>query len=281
MRRRGQSNAAEAVRAVPRKAARLLEHLRVRGAAVPTSTAPWPLHATISCGVEVLGWLRPPRKRLAASKWHGILSELRLMSPALPGTRGLVFSVLQEALRKSDRQRVRLTQHVYDTAADFTALVNSLASRPTCLPEFVPTAPSHVGACDACLIGMGESGSPPFDGLTTSPILLRRRFKPHVASALITSDNRRSTISISDLELTGMIAHKDVAASSFDVRKRTLWIASDNCAVVAWSTKGSASSLAERAYLLRLNALHQRHHRYLARHHYIPGLANAMAHYAS
>ena len=44
MRGRGQSNAAEAVRAVPRKAARLLEHLRVRGAAVPTSTAPWPLH---------------------------------------------------------------------------------------------------------------------------------------------------------------------------------------------------------------------------------------------
>ena len=38
---------------------------------------------------------------------------------------------------------------------------------------------------------------------------------------------------------------------------------------------------AARAYLLRLNALHQRHHRYLARHHYIPGPVNAMADDAS
>ena len=228
---------------------------------------------------EVLDWLRPPRKQLAVSKWHRLLGELRSMSPALPGTRGL-FSVLQEALRKSDRQRVRITQHVSDTAADFTALVDSLASRPTRLPELVPTPPSHVGACDACQVGMGGVWLAA-DGVATSPTLWRQRFEPHVARALITSDNRRGTISISDLELTGMIAHKDVAASAFDVRERTFWIASDNRAAVAWSTKGSASSLAARAYLLRLNALHQRHHRYLARHHYIPGPVNAMADDAS
>ena len=51
---------------------------------------------------EVLGGLRPPRKRLAVAKWHRILGELRSMSPALPGTRGL-FSVLQEALRRGQR----------------------------------------------------------------------------------------------------------------------------------------------------------------------------------
>ena len=227
---------------------------------------------------EVLGWLRPPRKRLATTKWHRLLGELRSMSPALPGTRGL-FSVLQDALRHSDGHRVRLNQHAYDAAADFTALVDSLATRPTRLPELVPTAPSHVGACDACQLGMGgvwlgSSDSP-------APIVWRQRFAPQVASALVTADNRRGTVSISDLELTGMIAHKDVLAQAHDVRERTIWLASDNRAAVSWSTKGSATSVAARAYLLHFNTLHQRHHRYLARHHYIPGPVNAMADDAS
>lgn len=197
------------------------------------------------------------------------------MSPALPGTRGL-FSVLQDALSRGDGHRVRLTQHVYDTtAADFTALVDSLAARPTRLHELVPTRPSHVGASNACQVGMGGVwlGSDP----SAAPIVWRQRFAPHVANALVTSANRHGTVSISDLELAGMIAHKDVLAQVQDVRERTIWIASDNRAAVSWSTKGSCTSVAARAYLLCRNALYQRHHRYLARHHYIPGPVNAMA----
>jgi hypothetical protein len=104
---------------------------------------------------EVLQWLQPPRKRLANDKWHHLLGELRSMSPArLPSTWGL-FSVLQHALIRGDRRRIRLNQRVYDIAADFTALVNRLAERPTRLHELVPTSPSHIGACDTCRAGMG------------------------------------------------------------------------------------------------------------------------------
>ena len=42
---------------------------------------------------DVLMWLLPPNKRLSVTRWHQVLGELRSMSPALPGTRGL-FSVL-------------------------------------------------------------------------------------------------------------------------------------------------------------------------------------------
>jgi hypothetical protein len=45
---------------------------------------------------------------------------------------------------------------------------------------------------------------------------------------------------------------------------------------VARATKGSAPSLAARSHLLRINALHQRAHRFVARHHDIPGPVNAM-----
>lgn len=102
----------------------------------------------------LLDWLAPPRKRLAIKRWHQLLGELRSMSLAIPGTRGL-FSVLQESLRHADNHRVRLNQRIYDIAADFRNLVDGLHLRPTRLPELVPTYPSDIGACDACQQGMG------------------------------------------------------------------------------------------------------------------------------
>ena len=107
-------------------------------------------------------------------------------------------------------------------------------------------------------------------------------FPDSAQQELITADNPRSTIRISDLELVGTIAHKDVLAMTRHVHERTmLWVAGDNKASLSWATKGSATSDRARAYLLRLNALHQRAHRYVARHHVIAGTANFMADDAS
>ena len=227
---------------------------------------------------EVLSWLAPPRKRLSLTKWHQLLGELRSMSPALPGTRGL-FSTLQDALSKGDLRRVRINRHVRAAAADFLLLVDSLATRPTRLQELVPTHPLAVGACDACQHGMG--GVWLFPDTTQHPVLWRSRFPTHVSASLVTAGNRQGLISISDLELAGIIGHKAVLSDHIDTRERTIWIASDNRAAVSWATKGSSTSVSARAYLLQYNALHQRHHRYVARHHYIPGPVNAMADDAS
>jgi hypothetical protein len=137
-----------------------------------------------------------------------------------------------------------------------------------------------VGACDACRLGMGGVW---FDALdaTTPPILWRQHFPPHISNALVTPDNPKGTVTISDLDLTGILVHQDVLATTRDVRERTIWTASDNRAAVAWATKGSATSVAARSHLLRLNAMHQRAYRYVAKQHYIPGPINAMADDAS
>ena len=194
---------------------------------------------------------------------------------ALPVTRGL-FSVLQEALSRGDKRRVRLNQHVYDTAADFQHLLHSLASHPTRLQELVPTPPLAIGASDACQRGMGGVW---FDAQSHSASTVwRQPFAPQISADMVSDRNPHGSLSISDLELT---AYKDVLAHDRDVRERTVWIASDNQAAVSWSTKGSSTSLAARAYLLRYNALHQRCHRYFSRHHYIPGPVKAMADDAS
>lgn len=148
----------------------------------------------------------PTRRRVPISEWHQLLGELRSMAPALPGARGL-FSVLQDALRKGDRSRVRLTRHVFDSLADFRAIADSLRDRPTRFRELVPVgAPIALGACDACLRGMGGVWFRP----NAAPVVWRARFPPSIQQALVTSNNRGGTVSISDLELAGKIGRAHV-----------------------------------------------------------------------
>jgi hypothetical protein len=109
----------------------------------------------------------------------------------------------------------------------------------------------------------------------------RAKFPPHIQSALITAECPRGTLTISDLELAGTIAHTDVLAQARHVQELTVWVAGDNRASLSWATKGSSTSTTARAYLLRLNSMHQRAHRYVARHHYLPGSLNHMADDAS
>lgn len=201
------------------------------------------------------------------------------MAVALPGTRGL-FSVLQHALSCGDRRRIQITRHIQAIAADFLQLVNSVAERPTRLYKLVPTTPSYIGACDACQRGRGGIWLDATDA-AASPIVWREEYPPAVSSVLVTAANPSGTISISDLELTGMIAHKDVLVHAHDVRERTIWLAGENRAAIAWSQHGSSTSVAARAFLLQHNALHQRQYCYLARHHYLLGPVNAMADAAS
>ncbi|MGH7974644.1 MAG: hypothetical protein ACREBR_03895, partial [bacterium] len=108
-------------------------------------------------------------------------------------------------------------------------------------------------------------------------MLWRARFPPIITSSLVSFERPQGTITNSDLELAGTIAHQDILAHEADVREQTLAILCDNTPAVAWQSKGSTTTAGAAAYLLRLSRLHQRHHRYLARYDHIPGTANVMA----
>ncbi len=140
---------------------------------------------------------------------------------------------------------------MYDAAADFRALVNVVVDRPTRLQELVPTAPpSDIGACDVCSRDMGGVW---FDALdfSAAPVVWRHRFPVHITASLATADNSRGSISISDLELAGVIAYHTVLTSLRGVAERTIWTASDNRTAVAyWANKGSATSLSARVTVL-------------------------------
>ncbi|KAI2501774.1 hypothetical protein MHU86_12694 [Fragilaria crotonensis] len=100
---------------------------------------------------DLLQHLDPPRKRASVTFWHKLLGELRSMSPALPGSKGL-FSILQHSLHTSSGNRVRITKRVRDMAADFRDLADALQDRPTRLPELHPREPHYIGASEAYLL---------------------------------------------------------------------------------------------------------------------------------
>lgn len=227
---------------------------------------------------ELLDAFPPSRKRAPIKTWHQLLGELRSMAAALPGARGL-FSVLQDALSKGDRHRVRLTRGVFDSLADFRAIADSLRDRPTRFRELIPVGdPVAYGACDACRRGMGGIWFVP----GAAPIVWRAPFPIAIQRMLVTSANRGGSLSISDLELAGTLAHKHVLTQAVPtVAERPLWLGGDNIASLSWATKGSSTASTARAYLLRLNALHQRRFRYVPQHDYVAGTANVMADDAS
>ena len=218
------------------------------------------------------------RRRAPISEWHQLLGELRSMAAALPGSRGL-FSALQDTLRTGDRHRVRLNQRAFDSLADFRDIADSLRARPTRFRELVPVgSPVAFGACDACQKGMGGVWFRPH----SPPILWRAAFPVALQHALVTSDNRGGLVSISDLELAGTLAHKQIIVQALpDIAERPIWLGGDNRASIVWATKGSSTASTARAYLLRLGALHQRRHRYVPQHDYVPGKVNVMADDAS
>ena len=225
----------------------------------------------------ILEDVSPNLKVIDEKKWHKVLGELRSMSIAIPGSRGL-FSLLQEALRhrEQSRPRIRLTKDVHRVLDDFRWLAKDIASRPTRLAELLPNAPRVLGACDAAGTGMGGVFFVPTrDGYES--FLWRAPFPPHIQADLVSFRNPHGSINNSDLELCGNIAHHDALARTADVREKTIWTASDNTANVYWLRKGSTTTTGPPAHLLRIQAHHQRYHRYVPLHDYIPGPANEMA----
>ena len=189
------------------------------------------------------------------------------MQLALPGSAGC-FSFLQEALG-ANNQRVKISTPVRDQLRDFKWIASSLRSRPTHLAEVVPTPPTYFGAMDAAKQGMGGVWFPPLDqgpplaiqqpraARLQHPTLWQARFPPKIQSQLVSLNNPSGSITNTDLEISGAIAHDDILTTALPtVAHLSTCTFSDNTPAVSWKTKGSTSTQGAAAYLLQTAALH-------------------------
>jgi hypothetical protein len=85
----------------------------------------------------------------------------------------------------------------------------------------------------------------------------------------------------SDLELAGSMLHHEAAVQCFDVRERTTKSSTDNTPTLFWQRKGSTTTTTAPAYLLRVQAIYRRFHRYVPLHDFLAGDQNSMADDAS
>ncbi|KAI2507850.1 hypothetical protein MHU86_6630 [Fragilaria crotonensis] len=246
------------------------------------------------------------RRRVMRAALHAIDHVLRPLAPSDRGSRKEPVSI--KKLRQGDAswatQKTILGWDLDTVAGTLNLPPHRLARLYTLLDAFPPTRKrvplpawhqllGELRSMAAALPGARGLFSTLQDALRHGDrhrVRLSRRIFDSLADfraiadslrTLVTSDNRHGTVSISDLELAGTMAHKHVLTQATSVAERPIWLAGDNRASLAWATKGSATASTARAYLLRLNALHQRYHRYVPQHDYIAGTANVMADDAS
>ena len=234
--------------------------------------------------LEILDTFPRTRKRVSVGQWRKVLGELRSMSIALPGSRGL-FGPLQHVLRP-EQKRLHLTNDAHDFLDDFRWVAHNLHERPTSLYELVPGTPIAIGSTDAAGHGLGGVVFLPTTTSTPShpsyvSFVWRAQWPEDITRDLVSFDNPSGRITNSDLELAASNCHLDVCTQLVQVAEATLVVLHDNTPALYWSRKGSATTTGPAAYLLRLRALHQRHHRYIAQHDFIPGVLNCMADDAS
>jgi hypothetical protein len=232
----------------------------------------------------ILSSIPPTQSRVSVRKWQQMLGELRAMAIAIPGARG-IFSHLQAALqaRNVSQGRIRVSSHVRANLDDFQWLADSLQDRPTRLQELVAQPPCLHGTSDASGRGMGGTILPPANATAGSspPLVWRLRFPADVQCNLVSAANPKGTITNSDLELAATIIQHDAICYTYDVREHTIHTSTDNQATQVWQQRGSTTTNAVPAFLLRLQAIHQRFHRYVPMHSYLPGELNTMADDAS
>ena len=105
----------------------------------------------------------------------------------------------------------------------------------------------------------------------------QQAFPPEITTYQVTYENPLSTISNSDLELAGHIAHNNILASLDNIDSVTVASYTNNTLALYWKKEGSTSTNIPAAYLLQQQALHQQQYCCHSQTPHISGTGNVMA----
>jgi len=219
------------------------------------------------------------QSRVSKAKWFTLLGELRSMSGALHSSKYL-FSILQHALKDNSSHRIRLNQLVKHALQDWLHLAEAAHATPAPIATVIPTAPHGLGATDACANGMGGFWIPtsihpsPF-----LPMIWRAPFPSNITRQLVSVDNPTGAITNSDLELAAFVTGHALLPPSASAQ--SIICATDNMNTWSWVKRGSPSSNAANAFLLRQLATQCRTSRSAITPYFTPGSTNDLADFCS
>ena len=217
-------------------------------------------------------------------KVHGRLQHTAIVIPCGKPLMGPLDSAIATTIRLGN-PNVKLTPYVKSVLNDWIALIHQAAARPTHVKELIPHKPSFHGFVDASGWGVGGVW---FSGTKNmAPTVWFLRWPSDITDNLVTDTNPAGSISISDLELAGIVLHflaleALLAPTQHTLRHATVAIWCDNLAAVAWAHKNRTSTSQVAIRLLRVLAFRLRHNAAaLPNIQHISGVFNVMADVAS
>ena len=232
---------------------------------------------------EILGWIfdgneftifLPPEKskkvqiaikHLAKKKtatlheWQQIMGKLNHACIGLPSGRGLL-SPLNNAM-KGGPEIITLKPPTIQALIDWCILIQRISSRPTSVKELTPGLPWFIGYVDASKFGVGGVWIP--GSFYIKPTVWRILWPADIQKALVSAQNKDGTISISDLEMAGVLLAWLVLENicPTNLQHSHVGIFCDNTPAVAWATRLASSKSKIGGHLCRALALRQHVHR--------------------
>ena len=157
------------------------------------------------------------RKWITMKEWQRILGELWSTMLGIPGGWGLL-SQLQLVLQRANNHCIDMHKEARHQLLDLQLLAQDLANQPTWIAKVLPQCPAYVGCW-------------------------------------VSTDNPSRSITNSDLELAGTIAHEAILAAVHDLCHCTIATFSDKTPAVAWGNKASTTTAGPASYLLCSSSL--------------------------
>ena len=236
---------------------------------------------------ELLTELKAIRRKdkIEVKRFQKLHGRLQFATIAIPCGKPILgqLNCYMAAAAKNQGRKIEVTNDFANILRDWSALIRLVGRRPTHVSELIEHPPSYQGFVDASKWGVGGVW---FSGTTTVvPIVWFFEWPQEIRDQFCSSSNKSGQLTISDLELTGILMHWLVLEHSVDpitLRGVSVSIWCDNLPAVAWMYKFRTSTSLVAARILRAMAvrLHTNRTALLSVEH-ISGIYNKMADVAS
>ena len=193
------------------------------------------------------------------NEFQKVAGKLNHACIGLPSGRGLL-SPVNNAMQGSN-EVITITPPIKQALCDWIVLLQIISTRPTSVLELTAGYPWFLAYVDASKYGVGGvwiSGT-----MKITATVWRLQWPPEIQKQLVSSNNRKGKISISDLEMAGVLLAWMVLEqiSPVNLTHAHIGIFCDNTPAVAWATKLASSKSVVGGHLCRALALRQHVHR--------------------
>ena len=204
------------------------------------------------------GWLRTSSRTKAGipfKHFESVVAKLRHAFTAIPAGKGLLSPCNKLLALKPHFIFLHRNNDLRIALSDIRTLLQQSVTHPTRCRELISGYPHLIGYCDASKHGFG--GVVIGEATATPPTVFRGKWTPDITQDLVSDDNPHGRLSISDLEMAGLLLMWFVVEAINSRATPDLKVAlfSDNAPTVSWVDRLASRRSLVGARLVRALAL--------------------------